>query len=316
MAGGRRMKDTRTAYTGAIECGREALLSLDEKRHVRFDADNRKSAVFLDLDGTFWDRENVEESTWRAIHKAQENGHLVFVNTGRTPDGIPQFLWEAGMNGFSLCTGMILCAADGTVLESNLLDADQARAMENYLISQNSGYALEQSFVSFHDEQYARRRAERFKAEGRVDKWHSKPMAEMKSEDYNALLKIIFDTNHEFPIEPAAAKMGYDLLVYESSYTAEGGKSGKFSGELTDARKNKAKSMPELLRVCVDNPQDYRIVAMGDSTNDVSMLAAAEIGVAMGNGSMDVKETAEMITDDIHEDGLYNAFERLGLLKM
>ena len=35
--------------------------------------------------------------------------------------------------------------------------------------------------------------------------------------------------------------------------------------------------------------------------------------VAMGNGGVEVKEAADYITDDVNEDGLYNAFKYLNL---
>ena len=40
----------------------------------------------------------------------------------------------------------------------------------------------------------------------------------------------------------------------------------------------------------------------------------AGISVAMGNARDDVKERADMVTDDIGEDGLYKAFVRLNLI--
>jgi hydroxymethylpyrimidine pyrophosphatase-like HAD family hydrolase len=34
----------------------------------------------------------------------------------------------------------------------------------------------------------------------------------------------------------------------------------------------------------------------------------------MGNGGAEIKEAADYITDDVNEDGLYNAFKHLGLI--
>ena len=54
-------------------------------------------------------------------------------------------------------------------------------------------------------------------------------------------------------------------------------------------------------------------IAFGDSANDIEMLEAAEISVAMGNGAPSAKEAADLVTDDIDEDGIANAFRKLGL---
>ena len=46
----------------------------------------KKAALFFDVDGTLIDEQTkiVPESTLRALKQARENGHLVFINTGRT----------------------------------------------------------------------------------------------------------------------------------------------------------------------------------------------------------------------------------------
>ena len=44
------------------------------------------------------------------------------------------------------------------------------------------------------------------------------------------------------------------------------------------------------------------------------MLQHCGVGVAMGNGSEQVKAAADLVTDDVEDDGLLKAFERLGLM--
>ena len=45
------------------------------------------------------------------------------------------------------------------------------------------------------------------------------------------------------------------------------------------------------------------------------MLEYCEIGVAMGNGGPEILAMADFVTDDVESDGLYKAFDQLGLLK-
>ena len=55
-------------------------------------------------------------------------------------------------------------------------------------------------------------------------------------------------------------------------------------------------------------------IALGDSTNDLAMIEHAQIGVAMGNASEELKEKADYITKDVDDDGLYHAFQMLHLI--
>ncbi|MCQ2969548.1 MAG: HAD hydrolase family protein [Clostridium sp.] len=55
-------------------------------------------------------------------------------------------------------------------------------------------------------------------------------------------------------------------------------------------------------------------IAFGDAKIDIPMLEYCAIGVAMGNGGDEIKEVADLITDEVEDDGLYKAFKRLGLI--
>ena len=56
-------------------------------------------------------------------------------------------------------------------------------------------------------------------------------------------------------------------------------------------------------------------IAFGDANIDIPMLDYCAIGVAMGNGGAEILAMADMVTDDVEHDGLYNAFEKFGLLE-
>jgi hydroxymethylpyrimidine pyrophosphatase-like HAD family hydrolase len=51
-------------------------------------------------------------------------------------------------------------------------------------------------------------------------------------------------------------------------------------------------------------------LAIGDYENDVSLLAAAGIGIAMGNAVMSVKRVARAVVSDNENDGVAEAIER------
>lgn len=50
--------------------------------------------------------------------------------------------------------------------------------------------------------------------------------------------------------------------------------------------------------------------AFGDGTNDVSMLAAAGVGVAMANGALETRQAADLVTASNQEDGVALVLDR------
>ena len=51
------------------------------------------------------------------------------------------------------------------------------------------------------------------------------------------------------------------------------------------------------------------ILAIGDDNNDVEMIAAAGLGVAMGNAVVAAKEAADLVTGTNEEDGVVRVIE-------
>ena len=56
-------------------------------------------------------------------------------------------------------------------------------------------------------------------------------------------------------------------------------------------------------------------IAFGDGGNDLSILKAAGIGVAMGNANNEVKAAAEYVTTSVDEDGIWKAMKHFGALE-
>ena len=99
--------------------------------------------------------------------------------------------------------------------------------------------------------------------------------------------------NCDYHIDDLRQILGNDFVVTLSSFKEP----EPYSGEITLAGVNKATG-----------------IGFGDGQNDFDMLRYCNIGVAMGNAADEVKECADMVTDDIKADGLSNAMKRLGLI--
>ena len=65
---------------------------------------NKRAALFFDIDGTILSNNThtIPKSALDAMTEAQKNGHLLFVNTGRTICALPKELYAFDVDG-NLC---------------------------------------------------------------------------------------------------------------------------------------------------------------------------------------------------------------------
>ena len=72
---------------------------------------------------------------------------------------------------------------------------------------------------------------------------------------------------------------------------------------------NKGQGIRDICKVLGIEPTE--VVSFGDAANDIPMLEAAGMGVAMGNAQQAVKQAADMVTLSNNEDGIAAALEKL-----
>ena len=69
---------------------------------------------------------------------------------------------------------------------------------------------------------------------------------------------------------------------------------------------NKKKGIEKMLEYY--NMDGY--VAFGDSNNDLEMMKGADISICLGQGLETVKKVSTYVTDEVLEDGIYNACKK------
>lgn len=78
--------------------------------------------------------------------------------------------------------------------------------------------------------------------------------------------------------------------------------------EVLNKEASKGQSLRELANL-LDIPKE-RVMAIGDSGNDIDMVEYAGLGVAMGNAIPEVKDVADVVTDTVDEFGVATAINR------
>ncbi|MDG3118645.1 Cof-type HAD-IIB family hydrolase [Streptococcus suis] len=278
-----------------------------------------RKIIFLDVDGTLVDYHNrIPESAIRAIRQARENGHLVYVCTGRSRAEMQPELWEIGLDGMIGGNGSYV-EHQGQVIMHQLLSEEDSRAIVDWLHERGLEFYLESNNGLFASENFRERARETLRIYSMNKGKTAEEVATQEVED--VMHGMIFDgqlyrndlNKVSFVLDSYQdhldSKEAFPQLV--ANTWGGRGESALF-GDLGVKDIDKAHAISVLLDHLGASQADT--IAFGDAKIDISMLDYCAVGVAMGNGGAEILAIADMITDDVEEDGLYNAFERLGLL--
>lgn len=276
---------------------------------------NRK-IVFLDIDGTLVDYENrLPDSAVLAVRKAREMGHKVYMCTGRSTAEIYPWLWDVGFDGVIGGNGSYI-EDNGDVVFHQVIPEEEAHRLVDWLHERGLEFFLESNNGLFASENFEQAALSSVKAYA----------ARKGADDATVSVRSVFP-DMIFGGElyrDDLNKVSFLLNSYQDHLDSKdafpdlkagtwGGKGGEaLFGDLGVKDIDKAKSMQRLLDHLGADVADS--IAFGDATVDIPMLKASAYGVAMGNGSDEIKEAADYVTADVEDDGLYKAFEHLGLL--
>ena len=275
----------------------------------------RKKIIFLDVDGTLTDYENrVPSSAVTAIRQARENGHRVYICTGRSRAEVYPELWDIGLDGMIGGNGSYV-EDHGHVIMHRTMTLDQCRravdwlhgrGLEFYLESNNGLFASEnfEAAAQHAIELYSKRKG----AGGPMTVRAAFPDmifgGELYRDDLNKLSFLLscyqdyLDAKAAFPDLKAGTWGGKDEEA--------------LFGDLGVKDIDKAVAIEVLVSYLHANMEDT--IAFGDAKVDIPMLRCCAYGVAMGNGGPEIKAEADYITDTVEDNGLCKAFEKLGLL--
>lgn len=273
--------------------------------------------LFIDVDGTLVDYENnLPNSAVEAIRKARQNGHKVYICTGRSKAEVYQNLWDIGLDGMIGGNGSYVEDHNHVILNQmitleqchRIVDWLHERGLEFYLESNNGLFASEK-FEQRADatiKEYAKRKGKDDAEHMTVRKIFPEMIfgGELYRDDLNKVSYVLdsyqdfLDTKEQFP----------DL---ESGTWGGKGEEALF-GDLGVKGITKGNAIEHLLQYLNANQADT--IAFGDAKIDIPMLEYCAYGVAMGSGGKEIKEIADYITDDVDKDGLYKAFLKLNLI--
>jgi len=271
-----------------------------------------RKAVFFDIDGTLLDGYmDVPKSAAEAIGRMRKNGHLAFINSGRTRGFISNpALMAIGFDGIvSGCGTMIEWNGEGRAMEPFSREGDIVfcheiePALAERAITTVRHYGMRpvlegRNHLYFDDDEFGEDpygliiKADMGDRLLQIkDNWLSWEISKFSCDTRNADTAACCET-----LADSFTPLSHDSTVTE--FVPNGFSKG--SGIV---------KVCELLGIGIEDT-----IAVGDSVNDLDMLKVAGVSVAMGNGSDAAKEASDMVTSAISEDGIKNALLELGLI--
>lgn len=260
--------------------------------------------LFFDIDGTIVPfGQDAPESAVQALRRAHEKGHKLFLATGRSPAEVDPRLNRIYFDGGVYCGGALAYVKEKEVY-SSFFTEDQIRELIELGTKRGWQMLFQTRTRSLITRQFIETLTGLFmKAFGGVLTIGNL----VEVEEYpvrNDVTKICFWTpDDDVPQIREELRGRYDVVDNTMGIPLE------CSAEIVVPGQSKAVGMQAVLDYY--NAPVSSSLAFGDGANDIEIVEAAGVGVAMGNAAQCVKDVADYVADDILNDGLAKAMEHL-----
>ena len=252
--------------------------------------------IFFDVDGTLVSHktDSVLKSTRKALKLLRENGIKLVLATGRDMSQLKKLpVKDIKFDGYLTMNGQLCLDENGNELFGNPIDEKDTEKMIELIKEEAVPITMigkEGPYINFVTDQVVAAQKAVSSKVAPVGKYHGEKVYQFiaygKRDDLKKLVDNLPNCKLSWWNEYAV-----DIISKDGGKLAGVEKYLKLQGQtLTDA------------------------VAFGDGENDLDMLKAVQLGIAMGNGEEQVKQIADYVTSDINEDGIYNACKHYKLI--
>jgi Cof subfamily protein (haloacid dehalogenase superfamily) len=264
-----------------------------------------KKIVFFDIDGTIIDipsgMDKPLESTVRAIEQLKANGHYSVIATARAK--VPEMLAGIDFDGFIFCNGNYIEFQD-EIIYDNFFSTEQVDYLAE-LCNQYQGHYVFSghlgAWTSSITHPLVLRQVELFGSytpsfKGNIVDWEA-------YEVHANMVTALFNTEEQ--LYECKSKLPGDWVV--DAYNT-----GNIRMDIHLPGFTKGRAVQHLYQKLGIATEDT--FAFGDAKNDIEMIKLVKHGIAMGNGTDEIKAIAYEVTDGVANDGIYNALKRYMLI--
>lgn len=265
------------------------------------------NVCFFDIDGTLaWQDPRLaqelpederdlspypDETVAQAIRTFVANGNKAFICTGRTLSCIHPKLLELPWAGV-VCLAGGYAELEGRIVRNAAIDPGLLQRLAPYL--EQSGEVIRFEGID---------RVVRMSADAPETYGYARTVGDAVTqlEHYNAY-KILMST-------PLANRIAQDeelgplLCLNELELEVT---------EISPRECTKRAGIKAVLDAL--GPDHGTVYGIGDASNDIALMEAVDVGIAMGNAPDFLKEKADYVTDSFDHDGVVTALEHFGLI--
>lgn len=258
--------------------------------------------IFFDIDGTLlsFQTHRISKQTLQSLYRLKEKGFRLALASGRPPIQLPTLdssLMSFPWDGYVLMNGQYVLNERKECIYELPISKNSVKKAFNYMAKTEAFCAYFAKDQSFHvcrnkdvmDQFKKRLPATYFYEPKSLDEILEKPI-------YQICPYIPKEQDSLFLKAVPALKSQRWTETFADMIPKEGGKSEGIEKAV------------ELLGFSKD------WICFGDGGNDKTMIQKAELGIAMGNASKEVKSVADYVTASVDEEGVTKALEHFGFL--
>lgn len=255
--------------------------------------------LVLDIDGTILEPyKGISDNVKKHIKLLIANGIKVVIATGRMHQSACKVAQMLGTNTPIISyQGGLIIDCDGKVLWSKLLDAELAKEVINFL-------RKEKIHINAYIDDTLLVEEEAKEVLDYIDGKHIEytKVETLDNIDFSRLNKILGINYDENKIEELVTAL---CNIYKDKLYVV--RSTPHFCEIANPQATKGNGIRFLAKLW--GIKEDEIMAAGDQDNDIEMLKAAGVRVAMGNATDNLKAVANFITKPVNEDGVVHAIK-------
>lgn len=261
-----------------------------------------RKSLFFDIDGTLTSESTrqIPVSAMEAIAQARKNGHLVFINTGRTYSLIEPVRRMIEVDGYCCGCGTRVVAGE-KVLYSTTIPRARGSEIKKIIIQHKLDGMLEGTEECYFRKEdpwmpVAVRMKSQMIKEGKVSSFGW----EDDCYDFDKFF-VLADENSDVKGFYQALEKDIDIIDRGDGFY-----------ECVPEGHSKATGIELVMKHYGIELSD--VYVFGDSTNDLSMFQLAKNCVLMGHHSVELEPYATFFTKNVEDDGVAYAMKELGLI--